>query len=53
MVCGANTLVLLCDLRQVASALWALVSSSIKPGGWGKSSDTASPHLRVDNSPSL
>lgn len=31
MVYGPTLLVLLCGLRQVASALWASVSSSIEP----------------------
>lgn len=49
MVYGQTPLVLLCDLRQVASALWASGFSPIKPWGWGKSADRASSRLGADN----
>lgn len=46
---GQTLLVLLCDLRQVASALWASASSPIKRWDWGKSADGASSLLEAHN----
>lgn len=46
---GPTLLVLLCELKQVASALWALVSSPIKPASIKPEADRASSCLGADN----